>query len=372
MITKPLGLYVHIPFCLRKCNYCDFCSFADISAKSRKSYIEALIKEIVSYKREEKLAVDTVFFGGGTPSLLTSCEFSKIMDAVRSTFTLYDNTEITVEVNPKTLTEEKIRAFVLEGVNRISIGMQTVHENERLILGRIHDYNDFEKCCSMVKNAGIDNFSVDIMYGIPEQTIESFEETLRAVIAKKPCHISCYGLIIEKGTPFHENVDKLALPSEDSECDMYELAARMLRDNGYVHYEISNYALKGFESRHNMKYWKLDEYIGVGLNAHSFFEGRRYFNTNDLSAYVKDEGVRECDAIDCDSMAYDYVMLGLRLGMGISLSEYKERFDADFYASRRDKISRFEELGYITLEGDRLSLTEKGFYVSNTILTELL
>ena len=370
-MTKPLGLYVHIPFCLRKCNYCDFCSFADVDRDVRRRYIDALIREIRGYKREEKLALNTVFFGGGTPSLLAPDELLEIMEAVRYAFHLCDDTEITVEVNPRTLTEEKLAAFVACGVNRISIGLQTIHENERLMLGRIHDYDDFKRCYSMVKAAGIDNISVDLMYGIPEQTHDSFKETLDAVIKLKPRHISCYGLIIEEGTPFYKNADSLSLPDEDAECDMYELAARLLAENGYVHYEISNYARPGYESRHNLKYWRLDEYIGVGLNAHSFFEGKRYFNTDALSDYIQD-APREYTEVDSDYMAYDHVMLGLRLRSGISLSEYKKRFGRDLYASRRDTVDRLVRLGYMSFDGDRLALTERGFYVSNTILTELL
>ena len=370
-MTKPLGLYVHIPFCLHKCNYCDFCSFPSVDRKTRKSYISALAEEIRGYRRDEKLALNTVFFGGGTPSLLTSEEFSEIMKAVRYAFDLRGDAEITVEVNPKTLTDEKIRAFVSEGVNRISIGLQTIHENERLILGRVHDYDDFKKCFSMVRSAGIDNISVDLMYGIPEQTYESFKSSLEAVIALKPRHISCYGLIIEEGTPFYEKADKLLLPPEDTECDMYELAARLLSENGYVHYEISNYAQPGYESLHNLKYWRLDEYIGVGLNAHSFFDGRRYFNTDDLFRYIQDDR-KEYDETDNESTAYEYVMLGLRLRSGISLSEYKELFGRDFYTSRKDIIDKLVKLGYMTFDGERLALTERGFYVSNSVLTELL
>ena len=374
MKTKPIGLYVHIPFCLKKCNYCDFCSFAGISEEERAGYVDALAREIRGYKREDKLSVDTIFFGGGTPSLLTALEFDIIVKAIRESFDVLPDTEFSIEANPKTLTREKMLAFVSHGVNRISIGVQTIHENERLSLGRVHNFDDFKASYALARECGISSIGVDLMYGIPEQSVESFKETLLAVLALNPQHISCYGLIIEEGTPFYNKSSQLALPSEDQECDMYEMALELLSGSGFSHYEISNYALRGFESRHNLKYWRLQEYVGVGLAAHSFFDGVRSYNTDNMSVYLsgnpKEYSVK--DNVSTDELAYDFIMLGLRLREGISLAEYKERFGYDFLHGRRDILNKYISSGYMSLNGDRLSLTDKGLYVSNTILTDLL
>ena len=220
------GLYVHIPFCLKKCNYCDFCSFDNLESTARDAYIEALIREIKSYKREEKLKLNTVFFGGGTPSLLTPLEFSIIAAAIEESFDLAALEEWTLEANPKTLTREKLLAYRSAGVNRISIGLQSIHENEMKKLGRIHNLADFENALSLTRSAGIDNINVDLMFGIPEQTKESFNKTLDYVLSLGISHISLYGLIIEENTPFGRMRDKLTLPSEDTEADMYFLAAK--------------------------------------------------------------------------------------------------------------------------------------------------
>ncbi len=374
MTIKPLGLYVHIPFCLRKCNYCDFCSFANVDDDVRRGYIEALVSEILSYKRCERLVVDTVFFGGGTPSVLTPTEFKTICSAINEAFEIAPDAEFSIEVNPKTLTLEKVFAYRAAGVNRVSIGLQTIHEKERIKLGRIHNFKDFEIAYGMVKEHLTDNIGVDLMYGIPYQTTASFKETLETALSFHPRHLSCYGLIIEEGTPFYCEGDKLPLPSEDEECDMYECATRILSDNGYMHYEISNYSLPGYQSRHNLKYWQLGEYIGVGVAAHSFFEGRRSFNTENISVYIRGDRkeYKVSEAVSNDELSYDFVMLGLRLGCGISLTEYKNRFFVDFLEGRNDKIRDLVKGGYAILDKDRFALTEKGLYVSNTILTELL
>ena len=374
MKAKPVGLYVHIPFCLKKCNYCDFCSFAELEASQREAYITRLKEEIKSYKRDEKIPLDTIFFGGGTPSLLTLDEFNSICGEIENTFRFADNVEFTIEANPKTLTREKLDAYVSRGVNRISIGMQTIHENELKILGRVHSFSDFEEAYQLVVSAGIKNVNVDLMYGIPEQTLESFKKTVDTVISLKPQHISAYGLILEEGTPFFEIKDKLLLPSEDDEIKMYGYLCSHLKENGYGHYEVSNYARQGYASRHNLKYWRMEEYIGVGLSAYSFFEGERYGNTSSLSEYLSlGTGIRAAtEVINKDTEAYEYVMLGLRLSEGISLSEYKERFGRDFTCGREEKIQSYVSLGYATVNDGRLALTDKGLYVSNSILTELL
>ena len=371
MTTKPIGLYVHIPFCVRKCNYCDFCSYPESSITSgkRSAYIEALLSEIRGYERAEPICVDTVFFGGGTPSLLEPVELEKILGEIRSVFSLLPTAEITLEANPGTLTEQKLVSYKSLGVNRLSIGVQSIHDNELKKLGRIHSHDDFLKGYRMARDAGFDNVSVDLMYGIPEQTLQSFEKTLDAVIALSPEHISAYGLIVEEGTPFYTMRDHLTLPDEDSECDMYELAVSKLSAEGYSHYEISNYAKEGRASRHNLHYWRRDEYIGVGVAAHSYFNDVRYSNPDSLDDYLRgDSSTRDTDV----DASFEKAMLALRLAEGLSLSEYEKQFSHSFTDGREASISKYVSLGYMTLTNGRLALTDSGMYVSNAILSDLL
>lgn len=369
MATDAIGLYVHIPFCVRKCNYCDFCSFSVSTVTWRDKYIDRLVSEIRSYK-DKNIRLDSIFFGGGTPSLLSPSEFCRISSAIRECFDVSSDCEFSVEVNPKTLDGEKLKAFKDCGVNRLSIGLQSIHENELKILGRIHLYQDFLASYNMAREYGFDNINIDLMYGIPEQTIESFGITLDTILALKPEHISVYGLIIEEGTPFFEGYSELCLPGEDCECDMYYLASERLKAAGYSHYEISNYSLQNRECRHNLKYWNCKEYIGVGVAAYSYFDHVRFGNSDSVTEYLN-QFCLQYNQEQTDE-PYEYVMLGLRLKSGISLSEYKSRFGVDFLDGRAELVDRLLKTGYLTNDGDRIALTERGFYVSNSILTELL
>ena len=368
------GLYVHIPFCVRKCNYCDFASFSDVSDNTRREYINQLIFEIEEYKREEPIKIDTVYFGGGTPSLLSPSEFSRITSSIRKVFSLSCDTELTLEVNPGTLTEENLKGFIDSGVNRVSIGMQSIHENELKNLGRIHTFLDFQKCYEMVLKSGIDNISVDLMYRIPSQTIKSLNETLSYLLKISPSHISAYSLILEEGTPFFDKRDSLILPSEDEECEMYRMICETLAKGGYNHYEISNYAKDGKEARHNTKYWQGEEYIGVGLSAYSYFEGVRFGNSRKLSEYLSESNkdYRVSEVIEDSDRAFEYAMLKLRLSDGFSLSEYSRLFGVDFLDGHGQNLNKYIEGGYLEIKGDRIHLTESGFYISNTILSDIL
>lgn len=373
MKTKSCGLYVHIPFCVKKCAYCDFCSFISADFSQKTEYIDALCREIDSYAGKG-IVLDTVFFGGGTPSLLSGGEFQKIVSHIRSAFSLADDIEFTIESNPKTITAENLEEYIKAGINRISIGLQSVNEIELSSLGRIHNYSEFLESYNLARKMGVKNINVDLMYGIPEQTKESFLKTLEKVVALSPDHISVYGLILEEGTPLYKSASSYRMPSEDEECDMYYLAADYLGKAGYSHYEISNYAKAGYECRHNLKYWHCDEYIGVGLSAYSYFEGKRYGNTTDRYAYLLAGGgitIYE-EPITDEALAYEYVMLGLRLAEGFSLNEYKERFKSDFLCGREETIKRFVDSGYLLVDDDRIFLTEQGFYVSNSIINELI
>ncbi len=374
MKTDGIGIYIHIPFCVSKCAYCDFCSFPSrsLDVGKREAYIDALLVEIDSYKGLG-LSADTVFIGGGTPSLLKPRELLKIREHIDNSFTLAQDAEFTMEVNPKTGLGDNISAYRAAGVNRISIGLQSIHQNELNLLGRIHSYEDFLDTYNAARSAGINNVNVDLMYGIPEQTAQSFEQTLSAVLSLNPQHISLYGLILEENTPFFDIKDSLPLPSEEGECDMYYFAARRLSDAGYNHYEISNYAKPGLECKHNLKYWQCKEYIGLGLSAHSYFNGTRFANTNLLEDYITKRNVRiKSDRLTQEDARFEYAMLHLRLFDGFSVSEYKRLFDEDFLLPRRELLEQLSNGGYLNLEGDRISLTETGFYVSNYILSELL
>ncbi len=374
MTTDSIGLYLHVPFCVRKCNYCDFCSFSGVDAETRKRYIDRLIDEIHAYKKANKTAVDTIFFGGGTPTLLTPSELERILISVDDTFKISKDCEFTLEGNPGTVNPEGISAYKSLGVNRFSLGLQSIHENELKILGRIHNYTDFLNSYAAIYDSGITNINVDLMYGIPAQTLTSFEKTLREITRLSPTHISSYGLILEEGTPFFERRDNLPLPSEDSECDMYYLCSDILRSEGYDHYEISNYNRGGNPCRHNLKYWHADEYVGVGISAYSYFEGARYGNGRDMNEYLSSSGIYYTtkEQIDSVSARFEYAMMRLRLREGFSLSEYERRFGESFLIGRENKIEDMKSAGYIINDADRIALTERGFYVSNSILTELL
>ncbi len=374
MSSKTIGLYVHIPFCLHKCNYCDFVSFAGLDAEARENYIDALIREIRSYGDTVTETVDTVYFGGGTPSLLTAAQFARINSALHAAFRISPSAEYTVEVNPAALSEETLSAFIAGGVNRVSIGLQSVIEKEQRTLGRVHDLKDFLSTYRAVRDAGIRNVNVDLMYAIPGQTAESFAESIEFLLSIAPEHISAYSLIVEDGTPFGDMRNNLDLPDEDTELDMAHLLWDKLRKSGYLHYEISNFSKPGLQSKHNTRYWRCGEYLGFGVSAYSYYGKKRFGNSRNMTEYLSDsyENFREITPLTKEDEAYEFAMLGLRLSEGFSLSEYREKFGTDFLSERRGKISEYEKGGLLRLNGDRLFLTEEGFYVSNSILSEIL
>lgn len=373
MAIDNLGLYVHIPYCVRKCNYCDFCSLPNGGSNVPDEYVSALCTEIISYKKEKRRCLDTVYFGGGTPSLLSVSQMQKILGCIRETFDISSLAEITFEANPGTLSEDKAHGFKALGFNRVSLGLQSIHENEMKKLGRIHNFEEFLSAFNLLRMAGFDNINVDLMYGIPYQTKESFESTVRTVVAMSPEHISSYGLILEEGTPLFLQKDTLQFPTQDDECDMYDLCREILGQSGYEHYEISNYAKSGKRSRHNMLYWNLAEYIGVGAAAHSYLDGHRYYNTDRVSEYIN--SMLDGDFSRAESevdLPFEYVMLKLRLSDGFLLSEYEALFGKSFLSGREEIVDRLGKEGLLEIENGALRLTERGFYLSNSILVEFL
>ena len=371
MNKDTLGLYLHVPFCVQKCRYCDFCSFASSEAQ-REAYTEALLSEIL-HAPEDMREVDSIFFGGGTPSLLSENAFSRIFSALQKRYKISRDAEITVEMNPGTVTGEKLSALKSLGVNRVSMGLQSSHNEELSALGRIHTYEQFLDSLSLVLASGIENVNMDLMYAIPHQSVQSFKETLARVIALAPSHISAYSLIIEEGTPFFRERESLSLPSEEEEAEMYALACEMLGGAGYRHYEISNYAKEGCLCRHNLRYWQGGDYLGFGLAAHSLYRGERMANTEDFRAYLKDPLSYESrEKRDSAAEAEEYLMLGLRTSFGISPTEYRARFGRDLLVEKKEALSLFSKHGLLSASEERLCLTQKGFYLSNTILCELL
>ena len=307
---KKLGIYIHIPFCRSKCMYCDFCSFPQIKKEKIDSYVNRLVDDILNYKIPsgvKYLPADTVYFGGGTPTLLEIEHFEKILLALKNKFGIDGNAEISAECNPRTVDKEKLAAMRNLGINRLSIGMQSSSSEELKLVGRMHTYDDCKIAVLEAREAGFENISLDLMYGLPSQTLDSFKKSLSDVIALSPNHISSYALKLEEGTPLYRLADKYSFPDEDAVCDMYEEMCNTLSDFGYNRYEISNFAYVGYESRHNLKYWNYDDYLGFGVAAHSFVCGERIENSRDFDAYIKGEDIIESRSVmDFETQKNEY------------------------------------------------------------------
>lgn len=376
-MMEKLSIYIHVPFCVRKCEYCDFYSLCDLSL--REDYVEALIAQIKDFRSAAKnKLVDTIYFGGGTPSLLTGEEILRILKTVRSVFRVSDEAEITMEANPGTLDPEKLSAYHAAGVNRLSLGLQSADPRELKRLGRIHTREEFENSFLLARLEGFQNINVDIMYAIPNQTEQTLSATLDYVIALDPDHISFYGLKIEPETPFgrDENIEA-SLPVEDTQADMYLNSAQKLEEAGFLQYEISNFSKPGFECRHNLKNWKCQDYIGFGPAAHSLFEGTRFSYKKEIRSFIADP-LQRGNLIDVfeeqteEDIAKQFVMLGFRLRLGIDVEEYAARFNDDFEARYLEKMTPFIEKQYILPTKTGYRLSRQGLLISNYILSELI
>lgn len=376
-MTDKLGIYIHVPFCLSKCYYCDFCSETRVDFQKAQAYTDAVCREIsfIAQKLNESgksaLIADTVYFGGGTPVLLGEKQFEQILSSVRKNFPVSEDCEITVEANPKSADKQKLFTLKELGVNRLSIGMQSANDNELRALGRIHCFADFCKIFDDARQVGFDNVSADLMYGIPEQTLDSFCHSIDALTSMSPEHISSYCLTLEENTRFYKRGNSLILPNEDTVSDMYGIMSEKLAEKGYQKYEISNFSRIGRESRHNNKYWTLENYIGFGPSAHSCFDGVRFAHSRDIDAYINGENTFEqIDKINISQQMNEYVMLGMRLKRGIIYSEFKTRFGVDFIARFRD----FEKFApeFVQINENNCAFTDKGMFVSNYILSEVL
>lgn len=379
--NRHLGIYVHIPFCVSKCIYCDFLSFAADDGTKEK-YINALVREIEeAAKKQSSLhpdtIVDTVFFGGGTPSILPAKYIVQIIRTIRENFFVSDNAEITMECNPGTLDKEKLDAYKNIGVNRLSIGLQSPDNVELKNLGRIHTYEQFEESYFAARSAGFDNINIDIMSAIPFQTVKGYEKNLVKLLALKPEHISAYSLIVEENTKLFDMVNKSKskiLPTEDEDREMYYLTKAMLIEEGYYRYEISNYAKKGYECRHNCSYWERTEYIGFGLSAASLLDGVRFTNTFDMKSYLENplENYGEYSILTREDAMSEYVFLGLRMMRGISKKgfevEFGVSFDDIYIEAMKDNLRK----GLIAVDGDRVYLTDIGIDVSNSVMADFI
>lgn len=368
------GLYIHIPFCKSKCPYCDFYSLPK-SDENIEKYINSLTDEIQTHKRTAMFtqnfdfSFDTIYFGGGTPSVLSIFQIADILDCIKANYIISPNAEITMECNPSTIDRQYIKSLALLGINRISLGLQSAVDNERRSLGRLADKNKVNQCIDLLRKYGINNISLDVMLGVPCQTLNSLKETVDFLIQSQVPHISAYMLSIEEGTFFHRKQSTLNLPDEDTVCDMYSYLSAELSNNGFEHYEISNFAKKGFESKHNTKYWECKEYLGLGPSAHSFIDGKRFFFDRSINSFIN-EYPAQFDDFGGDSD--EFIMLGLRLNKGISNEEYKARFGCDIPKSVINKASQFQESNHLIIKNGNIALTEKGMLISNYIISNII
>lgn len=381
MKTDKIELYIHIPFCVSKCRYCDFLSFSSDDDTVRK-YTDALIREISSKKNKENIT-DTIFIGGGTPSLLDVKYIKEIFDSLYDDFNISDDAEITIEANPGTITKEKAKAYAELGINRVSMGLQSADNEALKKLGRIHDFNQFLESYDILRNEGMSNINVDIMSGLPGHSVAKYEETLYKVCDVNPEHISAYSLIVEEGTPFYQMynpVDGLRrdeLPDEDSEREQYYITRDILKDAGYFRYEISNYSKPGYECRHNTGYWRGVPYIGMGLGASSLWNGTRYNNTGDMSEYIrcsmKPDSIAENvqKLTDTDKME-EFMFLGLRMTEGIQISEFYEKFGVTVNEVYGEVIKKYSDMKMLEINGENMKLTDKGVDVSNIIFADFI
>jgi oxygen-independent coproporphyrinogen-3 oxidase len=370
------GVYIHIPFCRARCSYCDFATGAYEGALAD-TYVRALAREIEAFAlADARDEVDTIYFGGGTPSLLKDAQAAHILDAVRRRFRVSRDAEVTLEMNPGTVMHERLRAFRAAGVNRASFGAQTFDDRELRRLGRTHTADDTRRTLSMLRDAGFDNISFDLIAGLPEQTLEAWERNLDEALLLRPEHLSLYLLEVHTGTPLAEQIEqgRYNAPDPDLAAEMYRLLVERTRSAGLVQYEISNFCLAGRESRHNTKYWTGAPFYGFGCSAHSFDGASlRWSNERDTRAYVrlieeKRSAVVTRDRLDARARSAEALFLGLRLlSRGVNLAEHRTRFQQDVRADYAEDLARFDEAGLITLDGDTLRLTSAGALLSNEV-----
>lgn len=390
MNAKNVGIYVHIPFCKQKCRYCDFKSYTGKEALIEQyiKWVKYELQEIGEGNRldyqnhlDDLAIIDTIYIGGGTPSFINSKYIVEIMDTIKKNYTLIEDPEITIEVNPGTVTEEKLKDYIWCGINRISIGLQSSKEKLLKQLGRIHSYEEFEKTFELARKVGFKNINVDLMIGLPNQTIEDVKETLNKIIKYNPEHISVYSLIVEEETPLYHDIEQnlLTLPEDELERNMYWTVKNELEEKGYIHYEISNFSKKGFASKHNLNCWNQKEYIGVGSAAHSYTNNVRYSNIDTIEEYVQNyETGNEVDNLifhekqNKESKMKEYMLLGLRKIEGIQIKEFKNKFGENPIYLYRKELEKLTKEELIEIDGDYIKLSSKGIDLANLVWEEFV
>ena len=376
-----MEIYVHIPFCVKKCTYCDFLS-APADDDTKDKYVMALCEEIKNGKLKEE-PVSSIFIGGGTPSILKGEQIEKIMNTIYEKYSVNSDAEISIECNPGTVTYEKLLDYKRCGINRISFGLQSAHNNDLKELGRIHTFEEFAENYKLAREVGFDNINVDLMSGLINQSFEKFVDTLNQVANLNPEHISVYSLIIEEGTPLYDYVQKMddngidVRPSEDVDREIYRATKQILAGFGYDRYEISNYAKAGFECKHNVGYWTGASYIGFGIGAASYInygdKAIRYKNTESLKEYLDDFTVKkDMDSLNVDDMMSEYMILGFRMCKGISKRYFFEKFNVSLEDKYGKVIDKYLSDGFLIEKEDRVFLSEKGIDVSNYILCDFM
>ncbi len=369
-MNNETSLYIHIPYCKSKCGYCDFCSFTDLSTKD--AYTAELIRRLAGYSQKAG-RVPTVYFGGGTPSVIGAKALTGLLAAIKDRCDLCKDCEITLEVNPGTVGKDELALLRSAGFNRLSAGIQTSNETELKLLGRTsHTVKDGKTLVKNAREAGFDNISLDLMYGIPDQTLASFEESVDFVCSLHPEHISSYALKLEENTPLYKRREKLDLPDDDLCADMYLMLNEKLKEYGYQRYEISNFAKPGFESRHNLRYWEGGDYLGVGVSAASLYGDVRYLQSSDMSSFLSGKEPDTVETLDEDGKKLEYIMLHLRLAKGVCKAEFKEKFGSDFDTEYQSRIKKYGDHGFAVNTEKNFYLTEKGLLVSNAIISDFI
>ncbi len=365
------GVYLHIPFCKSRCSYCDFATDVYRSKDGVERYVNALIHEIRNSKSEIRNSADTIYFGGGTPSLLGPEQVARILDAVHAEFHVAPNAEVTMEMNPATVTAETLAAYRGLGINRASFGVQTFNDRDLKLLARGHDANDARQTFRLLRDTGFENISFDLIAGLPDQTMSDWERNLDEALRMQPEHLSLYLLEIHQGTPLAEQLrsGRRPMPDEDLAAEMYELMLDKTGAAGYEQYEISNFAKPGFESRHNTKYWRLEPVYGFGVSAHSFDGSQRYSNGRDTAAYVRQ--IEEFSSAEVTreriDSASEFIFLGLRLNAGVSFEDYRTLYGSEIREKYAAELRDLQENELVEISGDRLRLTRKGMLFSNNV-----
>lgn len=374
-----MGMYVHIPFCSQKCDYCDFISYS-MNEVAQREYLEAMLMEIERTRvRFADRTFDTLYIGGGTPSIMYPGFIKELSKKLFSSFHFVPETEFTIEVNPSSFNKEKFVEYLESGVNRISVGVQCLDSKLLKEQGRIQSIEDIDKTFEILSSSRFDNVSGDVMIGLPGQDLIAIEETLNYLVNRNVRHISTYSLQVEKHTMLYEKLSagKLKLPKDEKVCEMYDVVSTMLANDGYIRYEVSNFAKPGYESKHNKKYWQEVDYLGLGVSAHSYVDGYRFYNTKRLDTYIDNlkhgkSPIYAKEYIVKESRRNERIMLSLRTAKGLDLAKFKQDFGEDLLEVKKDKIGYMLDKNLLKINNGFLQITDNNTYVANAIIKELV